>query len=187
MYVRYKHLCVNQKCLIKHAYSRFDNDLLLSQELTPWQSVLLQAHHHTYPLSPLVSPLMPGSCPVNRRCYRMSSIGEPMQILGWPIKWVYSIFRNFWRVFFMANNFATVIPLCWAYLSFICLNYLLQLSAQAAQHEAIQRQLAMERERFGHMPPHWGEVRDIPFPTPRGIEKSQNKTCSYVTFKSVLR
>lgn len=29
-----------------------------------------------------------------------------------------------------------------------------QLSAQAAQHEAIQRQLAMERERFGHMPPH---------------------------------
>lgn len=86
MYVRYKHLCVNQKCLIKHAYSRFDNDLLLSQELTPWQSVLLQAHHHTYPLSPRVSPLMPGSCPVNRRCYRMSSIGEPTQILGWPIK-----------------------------------------------------------------------------------------------------
>ncbi|XP_056008556.1 arginine-glutamic acid dipeptide repeats protein-like isoform X3 [Ostrea edulis] len=29
-----------------------------------------------------------------------------------------------------------------------------KLSAQAAQHEAIQRQLAMERERFGHMPPH---------------------------------
>ncbi|XP_061189583.1 arginine-glutamic acid dipeptide repeats protein-like isoform X2 [Saccostrea echinata] len=29
-----------------------------------------------------------------------------------------------------------------------------QLSAQAAQHEAIQRQLAMERERFGHLPPH---------------------------------
>ncbi|CAG2213950.1 unnamed protein product [Mytilus edulis] len=29
-----------------------------------------------------------------------------------------------------------------------------QLSAQAAQHEAIQRQIALERERYGPLPPH---------------------------------
>ena len=31
---------------------------------------------------------------------------------------------------------------------------LFQLSAQAAQHEAIQRQMEMERERYGPLPPH---------------------------------
>lgn len=53
----------------------------------------------------------------------------------------------------------------------MCLYYLLQLSAQAAQHEAIQRQLAMERERFGHMPPHWGEGPRHPYPHTKGDRK----------------